>query len=234
MATTKNRDPRKLGNLQQYKNMSPEELADAIELLEKDWFTLLTEDQLDTFDKRVEETMLEFEKDYDLSDMKFNDRTTLEALSRAYVTLQDYDAILTRLRGEDLREHSYLLTVIDKLSKIASDYRRDISKMEDDLKISRKIRKASKEESAMEELKRLKELAVDFYNKVMSYVYCPKCKMLLGTIWTLYPNENNTFHFECHRSLDETGGRFCDGILDITTKELLEAGGTNHPEGFRF
>ena len=230
----KNRDPRKMANLIQYQNMSDEELAEVIESLEADWYEELVSEQLETFNERVEKTMHEFEKDYDLSDMKFNDRTTLEALSRAYVTLEDYDELLKHLRGQDLRKHSYLLTAIDKLSKIASDYRRDISKMEDDLKISRKIRKSTGEESARAELTRLRELSADFYKKVMSYVYCPKCTMLLATIWTLYPDEDNTFHFKCHRPLDETGESFCDGEVTITTHELMEMKGTNHPEGFKF
>jgi hypothetical protein len=230
----KDRDPRRLRNLVQYRDLTDEQFDKAMEALERDWLDTETQHQLDTFDDRVAETMKQFEEDYDLSDMKFNDRATLEALSRAYVTLQDFDTLLTRLRASNLKEESYVLTVIDKLSKIASDYRRDISRMEDDLKISRKIRKSTGEESARQELQRLKEKALKFKKQVMSYIYCPKCTMLLATVWTLYPEEDNEFHFKCKRPLDETGKNFCNHEFVITTSELLEAEGTNHPEGLKF
>lgn len=229
------RDPRKLRNLVQYKDMTDDEFAEAMDLLEKDWYIQLVERQVETFEARVEETMSSFEDDYDLSDMKFNDTSTLQALSRAYISLQDIDDILKGLRGEDLRKHSYLLTIMEKLSRIASDYRRDISKMEDDLKISRKIRKSTGEESAREELKKLREKASKYYTKVMGYVFCPECKMLLATVWTLYPDEEeNELHFKCNRPMDESGENFCGHTFSITTKKLKELKGTNHPEGFKF
>ena len=62
------------------------------------------------------------------------------------------------------------LTTIEKLSKIMTDLRRDISRMQDDLKISRKIRKSTGEESARALLDKLKKQAAVFYKKKMQYV----------------------------------------------------------------
>lgn len=229
-----NRDPRKLRNLAQYRDLTEEEFQEAMNKLDNDWLSDLTSEQADTFDDRVSDHMKRFEEDYELSDMKFNDKESLRSLARLYVTLKDIDEILTRLRKVDLKNSSYAMTLIEKFSKVATDYRRDISRIESDLKISRKIRKATQEESARAELKRQKELAAKFFKKVSSYVYCEKCNMLLATVWTLYPDEDNELSFTCSRKLDEKRDKVCGHVTKVTTKQLMENMGTNHPEGFKF
>lgn len=229
-----NRDPRKLRNLAQYRNMTDEEFEQAMEELDSDWFTEEARRQVETFDARVEEHMKKFEEDYELSDMKFNDKENLRSLANLYVTVKDIEAMLTQLRKQDLRKSSYAVTLIEKLSKIASDYRRDISRVETDLKISRRIRKSTQEESARAELNKQKELAAKFYKKVASYIYCDKCKMLLATLWTLYPDEDNEISLTCNRKLDEKREDRCGHVTTVTTKQLMSNMGTNHPEGFKF
>ncbi len=118
-----------------------------------------------------------------------------------------------------------------------SGIRKDVSKMQEDLKITRKIRKSTQEESARAELARQKKLAMEFYQKKMFYVYCEECTMLLTTTWFLYPTEKNTISVRCGRTYTDDEGKkisTCGHINKITSAELLEIRGTNHPEGFDF
>ena len=220
--------PAQLRNLNQYKDMTDEEFDEAMGNIPASITSY------EDFKKRVDSKMLEFEKDYDLSDMKFNDTETLQNLCKALVTLEDYEKIIVELRAESVGKN---LTMIDKLSSVMSNIRKDVSKMQEDLKITRKIRKSTQEESARAELARQKKLAMEFYQKKMFYVYCEECTMLLTTTWFLYPTEKNTLSVRCGRTYTDDEGKktgTCGHINKITSKELLEKRGTNHPEGFDF
>ncbi len=220
--------PAQLRNLSQYKGMTDEEFDEAMGNLPT------SKTSYEDFEKKVKKKMLGFEKDYDLSDMKFNDTETLQNLCKALVTLEDYEKILVELRGESIGKN---LTMIDKLSSVMSNIRKDVSRMQEDLKITRKIRKSTQEESARAELARQKKLAMEFYQKKMFYVYCEKCVMLLTTTWFLYPTEKNILSIRCGRTYTNDEGKkigTCGHINKITSRELLETRGTNHPEGFDF
>jgi len=231
------RDPRKLRNLAQYNDLSDEEFNDAMdELFASDFEADLLE-KGKTFSERVKTKMEEFERDYDLTDMKYNDTQTLEVLCKSLVTMEDYDDILVTLRTGGLRDLAQNITLIDKFSNITSNIKKDISKAQEDLKISRKSRKASREESAMAELKRLREAARRFYNKVHSYIYCDECHMLLGTVWFNYPDEDNEISLTCSRIYYDNEGKEksrCGHVTTVTSKQLMESEGTNHHEGFIF
>ena len=123
-------------------------------------------------------------------------------------------------------ENSLLL--YDKVASQLKNLRSDVSSLQDTLKISRKVRKGDKEESVLNFIEDLKERAKRFYESKMSYIFCPKCDMLLGTIWTLYPNSNNKLKLTCQRILDN--GDKCNTVVTVTTKELLDKRGSNKPE----
>jgi hypothetical protein len=199
--------------------MSDDEFEEAMEELTSD-----ISFDLGDFEERVDKKIEKFGEDYDISDMKFNDTEMLRALSRAIIALEDYNEIMAGLREEGVSK-SYNLTILDKLQSMSSNLARDISKMQDDLKISRKTRQSDKGETAAEELARLKKLATKFYQKKMQYVYCENCRMLLSTTWFLYPEKNNKLSLECSR---------CGNKTTVTSPQLLEGKGTNHPEGFKF
>ena len=224
----KKTDPRKLRNLKQYQGLSDEEF-DALMYEEE----LAPEESYEDFQKRVQEKYIEFEKDYDLSDMKFNDTETLMSLCTALVTKSDYDRILFKLRQGEIRG-GYPLTLIEKFGTFISNLEKDISKMQDDLKITRKTRKKTREESARTELDRLKRLASKFYENVMQYIYCEKCNMLLSTVWFLYLNGDNKITLTCNRKVGIDDTQICGHVTEITSSRLVELDGTNHPEGFKF
>jgi hypothetical protein len=207
-------------NLPQYRGMSDEEFDRMFE--ETEYNVSISKD----FEDRIAKKIDEFSQDYDIDDLKINDKETLRAFVQAIIALEDYERIIFNIRSEgDISQHN--INVVDRLGRITSDLRKDISRFQEDLNITRKIRKSDKETSVVSYISNLKEQARQFYEQKMSFIYC-ECGMLLGTIWSLYPDENNTVVLTCHRKLD--AGCFCGKKVKVTTKELMENRGTNRVE----
>lgn len=211
----------KLRHLVQYRDMTDEEFK---EVMEKKNTGMKTSAE---FEKRIGEKMSEFERDYDLSDLKINDLDTLRALIQAYLTLEDYERYLFAIRSNELTEARVLS--LDKLHKVMSDLRTDISKLQGDLSITRKSRKQDQEATLADYIASIKEKAKKFYESKMSYVFCEECGMLLGTFWTLYGQETgNKIVLICNKIKDD--GTACGHKTVVGTKELLDNGGTNRRE----
>lgn len=216
-----------LRSLKQYRDMTDEEFADAME--EK----VLNIESSDVFEKRIEEKLKLFAEDYDLSDLKINDREQLRALIQAIISLEDYEQALFRIRGDGITVNN--LSVTKELQKAMSDLRSDISRIQDDLNIKRKVRKSDKDQSALAYIDSLKENARKFYESRMTYIFCPKCNMLLATFWCQYPEEDkNKMSFVCGRKLEN--GNVCGEKIIISPKEIYEDGTNNKkimPEAMR-
>jgi hypothetical protein len=185
------------------------------------------------FDTRVEKKIDEFSKDYDLSDLKINDMLVLRALAQALITLEDLEHFSYNERLQGINMDAILS--LEKLNNIMSSLRKDISNMQNDLKITRRIRKGDREESVINYLEDLKLKAKKFYESRMQYIFCPKCNMLLATAWFLYLNETgNRIICTCHRKLSD--GTECGEIVNLTSKDLLKLRGSNldsTPEYFK-
>jgi len=223
---------KRLRNLPQYKDM-PEPELDA--LIENKLLNLRT---IDEFEERIDDKLDEFGEDYDLDDLKVNDMLTLRALAQAYIKLEDLENYDYDLRtNKDLKLDDML--DMDKLNNMMSKLRGDISKMQEDLQITKKARKGDTEATVLSELERLKKAASDFYEERMFYVWCDKCKMLLFTGWFLYPDESqNKITLKCNRRIPINDEEFeiCGHKLTITSKELLAKRGVNIdeiPEAFK-
>lgn len=186
----------------------------------------LRQEQLANYTTKVASKREEIVRDYDISDMNSNDGLVLQAMAQALVSLEDYEHQAMDLRLEGVTMDNIML--IEKLSKVMSDLRGDISKMQDDLKISRKVRKSDKDATVVSFIDDLKKKAKEFYDARMAYVLCPDCNVVLGTMWVLYPDNDNRFTFNCTRKLDE--GVICKGKITVTSKELWSKKGTNKPE----
>jgi hypothetical protein len=211
-------NPASLRNLPQYKSLSDEEFA------ERYAKNISGISNIKAFEERVQKKIAEFESEYDTSDMKINDRMILRQLAQAAIAIEDYENFTFNLRTEGISNETIIL--FDKIQKIMSDLRKDISAMQDDLKITRKIRKGEKEESVVQYIETLKIKAKKFYENKHQYIFCPKCNMLLGTIWFLYPNDSkNKIQLRCNRKLQS--GEICGTIVSVTSKELLEKRGVN-------
>jgi hypothetical protein len=208
-------------NLTQYKGMSDEEYDEY-------WSQMVTDSvPVREFESRIESKLKELADDYDISEMKINDKLLLRALCQAQIQLEDFEQMSYRLRTEGMNPAN--MTMFKNLGELMSDLRSDISRLQDDLKITRKIRKGDKETSVVNYIESLKEKARKFYEAKMFYIFCPKCNMLLGTIWTLYPDEDrNKIALVCHRKLDND--EECGEKVIVSTKDLLKLKGTNNPD----
>ncbi len=206
-------------NLPQYKNLSDDAFSKIME--EKSLTMGISED----FEKKIQKKLAEFEEDYDLSDLKINDRDTLRALIQAHLSLEYYEQKMFVVRSGDMSDST--MYVIEKLSKVMSDLRADIAKFQTELNISRKVRKSDQDVSVLAYIDGLKSKAKTFYESKMSYIFCPKCNILLGTFWTLYPEEErNKIALVCGRVLED--GSKCSEKIVIGTKELIKNRGTSN------
>jgi hypothetical protein len=215
-------DKRRLRNLKQNKGLTDDEF----DRMYEDKYLSIEKSKV--FEKRISDRMAEFENEYDLTDMKVNDKASLRALIQGVLALEDYEQILFKLRTDDEGINADNIYIFEKTSKVASDLREDISKLQTDLKISRRSRKSDADASFIDYLDSLKAKAKKFYESKMLYIYCPKCKTLLGTVWSLYPEDTrNKIRLNCNRDIDDDVK--CDGVVIIGTKELLESKGHSDP-----
>lgn len=184
-------DKRKLRNLVQYKDLTDEEF-------EKVWEEKLQAIELspEMLEKRVAEKLDELANDYDMADMKSNDMIQIRALALAQIQLEDLEQVAWQARQEvDYNS----VQILDKVNRILSSLRDDISKISNDLQLTRKIRKQSRETSVIDAINDLREKARRFYKERMLYVFCPECRMLLCTLWLMYADGKNTLRLQCDR-----------------------------------
>ncbi len=187
------------------------------------------EDFEDEFEKKTQEKIDNLTEDYDLSDMKSNDLLLLKALAQSLIALDHYELLAYSMR-QDLSSGN--VRMLETIEGMISDLRRDISKAQVDLKISRKIRKGDDREDVIERVATLQDQANQFYKQKMAYIICPSCDMLLATIWVQYPEVDNELTFVCNR---RKGGResaiLCNHKFTLDTKELWsQKAVTNKPE----
>lgn len=217
----------RIRNLTQYRNLSDEEFD---EMWDRKIIGIA---QNSEFENRIQRKLDEFSGDYDIDDLKINDKISLRHLVQAIIALEDLEQINYSIRSKGFDPSKIIEN--RELSNQMSLLRSDISKIQTDLGITRKARKGDKDETVISELERLKQKAREFYEQRMFYIYCPKCNTLLSTAWFLYPDEkNNKIQLICAREKDD--GNICGTKFTIGTKELLERRGFNSdnvPEGLK-
>lgn len=211
---TRNISIASLQNLPQYKDKTPEELAEII---------LHQESKQDKkssgLQARISIKLAEFSEDYEISDLKYNDRETLRSMMIALINLEDLDKVSFEITSSGITYDN--LTLMDRINSMSSKLRADISKMQDDLKISRKSRNSGKEESVVAYIENLKLKAQEFSETKMNYIFCPKCNMLLSTVWILYEDEkHNIITLKCKRKLEDDA--ICGETVRINLLELKD------------
>ena len=213
---------RSIRNLWQYKDLSDEEFNERFGQLTQGISTSVA------WEDRIADKIKQFGADYDLDELNSNDMMLLRSLAQSFISLEDFELITYNIREKKTIMFDDL-PIIEKLSKIMSDLRSDISRIQDDLRITRKLRKSEKEQTVIAYIDDLKKKAKEFYESKMLYIICPKCNMLLGTIWAHYPyNSKNKIALVCERVLED--GTVCGEKVIVGTKELIEGKGVNKPE----
>jgi hypothetical protein len=214
---------KRIRNLSQFKSLSDEEFDKAYQRL------LENRSSSESFEVRILEKMAQFEEDYDTTDMKYNDKETLRALIQALISLEDMEQMAFTIREQAVGDDQAMAR-LDRITRMMQSTRQDISRMQEDLSITRKIRKGEKEESVLAYIKKLKAKANQYSNAKFGRIYCPTCKTLIGSVWALYPDsKNNKFQFHCKREVvgDDDEVHICDTKVVITYQELLEKGMKN-------
>lgn len=216
-------DKKSLRNLVQYKDLSEEEFEE-IYTAHKAESTEKRRKQ-EKHLKRISQKMTEFEKDYEIGDLKYNDKQMLNSLIEGLIALEDLEEHSRKIREKEFLDEDSIED-LRKLTFTISKQRTDISKIQDDLRIARKGRESEKDLSVLNYIEKLKKDAALFYEKKQNYVFCPKCRMLLFTGWFLYPDENNAIKLTCGRtyqddeSMEKESG--CGHTFTVTSKELVE------------
>jgi RNase P subunit RPR2 len=173
--------------------------------------------------EKISRLYREFEAEYDLTSLLPNDRAVLKNLIQAMVLLDMYQTQLFNImKKANAGESEIFLT--DKLGKQCDLLTGNISKMQEDLKITRKSRKSEKEENTIQFIEDVKRKAKKFYEQKMTYVICPNCKTVLATVWFMYPQFKNTLTVMCHKEID---GKPCGTTVTIDPRTTK---GSNLPE----
>ncbi len=201
---------KKIRNLKQYRDMTDDEFDEVFDELYGS-----KEEETNDIEEKIESKMKDFGEDYDLTDMKINDRLVLRNLIISIISLEELEETFANMRL-DIREGNVLM--FDRLAGVMSKLRKDISDMQNDLKLTRKLRKEGKEESFLAWLDKMRERAVEFYTEKTLSIFCPDCRMFLGSIWLLYPEADNSIFWYCKR---------CKKSFEVDLKELYDTGNVN-------
>lgn len=214
------RDKKRMRNLKQYKDLSDEEFDDLFEDIVGDDAEeeILHARTTEEMEELIDEKLSEFADDYDLSDMKINDRLVLRNLIRSIISLEDFEDVYEGIRSKAITRDNVI--IVDRVSNVMTRLRSDISNMQNDLKLTRRIRKDSREEDFITYLENLKAKARKFYKQKSLHIFCPKCNFLLATVWLLYPDSPNSLRLKC-------GNEKCGYKFDIELSKLYETDNKN-------
>jgi RNase P subunit RPR2 len=193
--------------LKQYQGMTEEEVFEAYADSKNQDYDRI---------KRLKEKMA---LDYDLDDLNANDQASLDDLCTLFIRVEDMDNLIAAEMRKEEPDHYN----IQNMSKTVSQWRDSISKMSQDLYITRKARRGDNETSVVASFQNIKERAKTLFEERLSYIYCPKCKMLLANSWFLYPENGNSITLTCGRP-------GCNHKFTVTSRELLEKGNRNLEE----
>jgi hypothetical protein len=201
----------RLRNLTQYRNMTDDEFLTAMDQRTKGI------DINKTFEERIKSSWEKFEHDYDLSDMKENDKVTLRALIVAMIFEQDFSLELYNAMSIEGIEDSATMK-IKRLSEILNKLRGDITDLQNALKITRKVRKDD-EGNLLDAVENAKEKAKAFYKQTMQIIQCPKCNKWLGTVWFLdWESKKNKIELVC---TCDTGEKYENGMKVLCGEKIV-------------
>lgn len=208
-------------NLKQYRHLPEEEF----EKVYREIVSNVASQKL--FEERIQEKFEELANDYDLEDLNANDILMLRNMIQAMLQIESLEQLAFQLRSGAVDEHT--INLLGKINTQINDLVDRVSKIQSDLNITRKARKQDKEQSVSDYIEFLKQKAAEFYKQKMQYIFCPNCNTLLGTIWTLYPEDKrNKVVLYCNRKIDDN--TTCDTKVVFITSENLNKEMTNNPD----
>jgi len=221
-------EKKSLRNLIQFKDMSDKEFEEAFAQMQSE--SKEKQKNKEEYLKKFDAKLREFEKDYEIGDLKYNDKQMLNSLIEGLLSLEDLEEHSRRMRGKEILDEDDIED-LRKLTFIISKFRSDVSKIQSDLRIIRKGRESEKDLTVLNYVETLKAKAKEYYEKKMNYVFCPKCRQLLFTGWFLFPDEKNKVSLTCGRTFvdDETDEvtKVCNHTFTVTSKDLVASKNKN-------
>lgn len=196
-----------LRNLRQYQDADSTQLEQVIQGISFD-----NDDE-----KRVYDYIAKMSEQYDVSEMNENDSAALKDLATISIRIQDLDQVL---RNKLVNRESVDWSEIHWITDILTDLRKSRQQIEESLNITRKARQGAESASVVDAIESYKLRAKKLLEERLSYIYCPKCKLLVANVWMLSPGAGNSFTFTCPRDLGE--GKTCGHKFSITGTELME------------
>ena len=139
---------------------------------------------------------------YDLTTMAPNDAMLLDQLVDATIALTKLNRrrstiLETIADGDDDEDTSYSSKKLAEVSKLISQYLRDIKDIQTSLAIDRKQRSGDEASSVSEYIQTLKQEAKDWLDKRIIRIYCPTCQIMVGRIAPVHRHTHFYASFEC-------------------------------------
>ena len=202
---------KQLRNLPQYADMTEEEIMEVYGL----------EEEIDA-NLEIDELMRDMEIKYDLVNLAPNDIESLRDLCKIFIRVRQLDEKLNKALGDTEGTEWY---DAERIGKVLTSLRRSASEIQRDLHITRKARRGDKDSSVSALIENFKKRAKEMLQERLSYIYCPKCKMLLANTWFLYPDETNLIKLTCNRTLQS--GEKCGEVFTVSSQNLSDNGNRN-------
>ena len=203
--------------LSQYRDMTEDDFLRAMqELYERN--VLIeneTKFQLE-YEQKIQDFLDKLARDYDLSDMNENDRVALRHMAQLSLSIET----LERKMSLALAAGELDVNQIQKLTNALDTMRNSLMKVQSELNISRKERLGGAKETVDKRFQDILRRAKKLYDLRTAKIFCPKCRMLLATVWVQDWNIDNTCTFTCPRPE-------CKHQFTVSTKYLRTHGMKN-------
>lgn len=178
------------------KSRPPKQLS-AVQIKVKEEQTQVEQHNADAleYDKLFKSKLKLLQKEYSVDMNNANDAESLKSLVRHMIQLEEID--------KQIRKFYESKSTNTKGLKDLGDYQRSIqtsiTALQEQLGISRKVRKEKNVDDVPKYIENLQNLAMDFLNKKTTIIRCEKDSIELARFWINFPNLNNhmTLEFEC-------------------------------------
>lgn len=205
--------------LRQYASMTDDEFEEA--MAQKEAGIAINK----MFEARIKRKIDQLKEQYDFSDLKPNDWNLVRSLAQCEIDLEDIQLKMYNSRNEE----EWDIIAYQTMSKMRNDLVKTISDIQNDLQITRKVRKNDQETSVINFIDDLKKRNKKFLATKRKKIICPKCHRMIATLWGLDLTGSKTyFQYQCQVVLED--GKRCGEIIKFTGKELADMESSNLPE----
>jgi hypothetical protein len=220
-----NSSKEQLRTLTQYRNLTDEEFDEVWNKrqmgISKDKF----------YEERIKAVIDKMKEEYDFSDLKPNDWNQVRVLAQLQIDVDDLNLMLyqQRTKVDDDGKNTFDAGQYKVLSQTRDSIVDRISAIQNDLQITRRVRRNDEATSVIDEIQKMKEAAKRFTDVKMKKIICPKCGRWVASLWLLhFGATKNILQVQCQTTLED--GSKCGEIIKFTGKDLAEMKSSNREE----